>query len=352
VTSFSVVIPTYRRPDILFRVLDALGRQESPPEFEVLVIDDGSGDSTAERLRAYAAPYPFRPLFQENSGPARARNRGVSEARGSHVLFLGDDTVPDPPLLAVHAEGHAEGRANPVAVLGYTTWPRERKVSPFLHHINEYGLQFGYGLIEDPDSVPFNFFYTSNISLPRRLLEEAGHFDTTFPHAAWEDIEIAYRLSKKGMKIVYRPRAVARHHHEITFLSFRRRQEKSGEAAAIFFEKHRELGDFLGVPQALTRSNGSPVHDRLLAVWASLAERWDLPGGRQAVDRVLRDDYLRGLARGLAARGWTATSGPSRTPVERERSETPAPPVSPDDALAFGEVSARPEAPDRVTRSP
>lgn len=350
-TSFSVVIPTYRRPDVLFRVLEALGRQESAPDFEVLVIDDGSGDSTAERLRAYSAPYPFRPFFQENSGPARARNRGVSEARGSHVLFLGDDTVPEPRLLAVHAEAHAEKRDSPVAVLGYTTWPGEKEVSPFLHHINENGLQFGYALIEDPDSVPFNFFYTSNVSLPRRLLEEAGLFDTTFPHAAWEDIEIAYRLSKMGMKIVYRPAAVARHHHEITFPSFRRRQEKSGEAAAIFFEKHPELGDFLGVPQALLRPERESSFDRLLAAWASLSQRWNLPGGLQAVDRVLRHDYLRGLARSLAARGWTATGAPARPPVEPGPGDVPRATVSPDDALAFREVSGRSAAPGRPTRS-
>ena len=342
---FSVVIPTYRRPEVLLQVLDALGRQESPPEFEVLVIDDGSGDATADKLRAYSPPYPFRPFFQENSGPARARNRGVSEARGSHVLFLGDDTVPEPALLAVHAQSHAESGSEPVAVLGYTTWPRERKVSPFLHHINEYGLQFGYGLIEDPDAVPFNFFYTSNISLSRVLLEEAGLFDTTFPHAAWEDIELAYRLSKIGMKILYRPRAVARHHHDITFASFRRRQEKSGEAAAIFFEKHPELGGFLGVPQALTLSNGSSLSNRALALWAALAEKWDLPGSRGAVDRVLRDDYLRGLGRSLAARGWTATSAPSR-------SVDTVPPASADDVLPFGEVIARTAGPDRPGRTP
>ena len=293
------------------RVLEALDRQETPPEFEVVVVDDGSGDATADRLRAYRASYPLRCFVQENSGPARARNRGVKEAQGDVVVFLGDDTVPEPPLLAVHARTHSERREYPVAVLGYTTWPRERRVSPFLHHINEYGLQFGYGLIEDPESVPFNFFYTSNVSLPRRLLEEAGLFDTTFPHAAWEDIEIAYRLTKQGMKILYRPEAVARHYHDIRFGSFRRRQRRSGEAAAIFFEKHPELGGFLGVPQALTFVNGSGVGERLRAAWASLAERWELPGGRRALDRVLRDDYLRGLARSLEARGWSATGRPS-----------------------------------------
>lgn len=350
-SSFSVVIPTYRRPDVLFRVLDALGRQESPPEFEVLVVDDGSGDTTAERLAAYSAPYPFRPYFQPNSGPARARNRGVSEARGTHVLFLGDDTVPEPRLLSVHAEAHAKAGGDPVAVLGYTTWPRERKVSPFLHHINEYGLQFGYALIENPESVPFNFFYTSNVSLPRRLLEEAGLFDTTFPHAAWEDIELAYRLSRGGMRILYRPGAVARHDHDITFASFRRRQEKSGEAGAIFFEKHLELGGFLGVPQALTRLDGPFLYRRALAFWASLTERWDVPGGRWAVDRVLRDDYLRGLARGLAARGWTATGAPSRPAVETNRRDTFVPSPSPDDDVPFREVSPPPAAPGRPAPS-
>jgi GT2 family glycosyltransferase len=315
-TPFSVVIPTHRRPETLFRVLDALGRQEGPPGFEVVVVDDGSGDSTPDRLRAFRSPYPLRSFFQENSGPARARNRGVAESRGDVVVFLGDDTVPEPGFLAVHARAHSEHATAPVAVLGYTTWPVERKISPFLHHINEFGLQFGYALIEDPDSVPFNFFYTSNISLPRRLLEEAGLFDTTFPHAAWEDIELAYRLAKRGMKILYRPEAIARHHHDVTFASFRRRQERSGEAASIFFEKHPELGEFLGVPQALTFSNGSGTTDRLRAAWASLAERWEVPGARRALDRVLRDDYLRGLARSLRARGWSSTSGPG-TRAER-----------------------------------
>jgi GT2 family glycosyltransferase len=175
------------------------------------------------------------------------------------------------------------------------------KVSPFLHHINEYGLQFGYGLIGDTESVPFNFFYTSNVSLPRALLLEAGLFDTSFPHAAWEDIEVAYRLMQRGMRMLYRPGAVARHHHEITFSSFRRRQEKAGEAAAIFYRKHPELADFLAVPLARHLPDRVPMPMRILPLWAALAERRELPGGRRALERVLQDDYLRGLKRGLAA---------------------------------------------------
>jgi glycosyltransferase involved in cell wall biosynthesis len=297
--SFSVVIPTFRRAETLFPVLDALAVQTDPPEFEVVVVDDGSGDETPSRLSAYRPPYPFRFFSQENAGPASARNRGVREARGATVLFLGDDTVPEPPLLSIHARTHREKRPDPVAVLGYTTWPRGLKVSPFLHHINEYGLQFGYGLIRDPEAVPFNFFYTSNVSLPRDLLLEVGLFDTSFPHAAWEDIEVAYRLMQRGMRMLYRPSAVARHHHDITFASFRRRQEKAGEAAAIFYRKHPELGDFLAVPLAQQPPARAVLSRRLFPLWAALAERSELPGARWALDRVLKEDYLRGLRRGL-----------------------------------------------------
>ncbi|MEP6802794.1 MAG: glycosyltransferase [Acidobacteriota bacterium] len=298
---FSVIVPTFERPDTLFQVLEGLGNQASPPPYEVLVVDDGSKDETGRRLAGHRPTHPFRSFTQENGGPASARNRGVREARGRFVLFLGDDTVPEPELLAVHAAAQAEPRSHPAAVLGYTTWPRGQRVSPFLHHINEYGLQFGYALIADRESVPFNFFYTSNISLPRDLLMEEGLFDTSFPHAAWEDIEVAYRLVRRGMKIVYRPAAVARHHHHMTFESFRRRQERAGESAAIFYAKHPELGDFLAVPQALQFRDASPLTRRLRAGWAALAQRWDAPGARRAVDRVLRDDYLRGLSRTLAS---------------------------------------------------
>jgi glycosyltransferase involved in cell wall biosynthesis len=301
---FSVVIPTYRRPDTLFSVLEGLAAQKDAPDFEVVVVDDGSGGDTPALLDAYRPAYPFRFLSQENAGPAAARNRGVREARGETILFLGDDTVPEAELLAVHGRAHAQPRPYPVAVLGYTTWPRELKVSPFLHHINEYGLQFGYGLIDDAEAVPFNFFYTSNVSLPRALLMDVGLFDTSFPHAAWEDIEVAYRLMQRGMRMLYRPAAVARHHHDITFASFRRRQEKAGEAAAIFYEKHPQLGDFLAVPQAktITDREAWPLN-MLLPFWAALAEKRELPGGRRALERVLRDDYLRGLKRGLVAAG-------------------------------------------------
>jgi GT2 family glycosyltransferase len=295
----SVVIPTFNRMATLPAVLEALGAQTlEPGRFEVLAVDDGSSDDTPQFLRAAQPPFELRVFSQANTGPAGARNRGVRAARGELVVFLGDDTIPEAEFLERHLEAHRRRPSRRISVLGYTTWPRDWRVTPFLHHINEYGMQFGYGLIDDPERVPFNFYYTSNISTPRTALLEAGLFDTSFPHAAWEDIELSYRLSRLGFEIVYCPDAVARHRHRITFSSFRRRQERSGEVAAIFARMHPELSGFLGVEPA--RAESTRIFPTV-ALWASLSQRWDVPGGRRALDRVLRLDYLRGLRRGLEA---------------------------------------------------
>ena len=67
--------------------------------------------------------------------------------------------------------------------------------------------------------MPFNFFYTSNLSLSRDLLL-AEPFDLRFPHAAWEDIEVAYRMKRRGLHMVYEPRARVAHDHPTDLARF------------------------------------------------------------------------------------------------------------------------------------
>src|SRR5688500_10034523 len=105
---FSLVIPTYNRLPILLKVLESLSNQLEAPPFEVILIDDGSSDGTAahiEQLRG-TLPFPFTFESQKNSGPGKARNRGVALASGRYVIFIGDDTVPEPEFLAEHARVH------------------------------------------------------------------------------------------------------------------------------------------------------------------------------------------------------------------------------------------------------
>lgn len=293
----SVVIPTFNRIDVLPEVLAALAAQDEAPPFEVVVVDDGSSDGTAELLRDYRPSYPFTSLRQDNAGPARARNRGVAQASGRRVAFLGDDTVPSKGWLAAH---HAAAARRPgeklLGVIGYTDWHPRMKVDPFLRYINEWGLQFGYALIEDRENVPFNFLYTSNLSLPRAALLE-DPFDLRFPYAAWEDTELGYRLKAKGLRLVYEPSAVTWHDHPTRLARFMNRQEKAGYSAVVFYRLHPELAGFLGLSPAGPPPRPPARRQRLLEGLASALQY--LPVRVPKLwETVLRGHYIAGLHRG------------------------------------------------------
>jgi GT2 family glycosyltransferase len=280
----------------------AAARDQQRPEgteLEIVVVDDGSSDGTPDWLDAQGEVPTLRSVHQSNSGPARARNRGLEEATGDLVVYLGDDTEPQPGWLMAHLEEHRlfgdEGR---LAVLGYTTFPREIE-SPFSRYINEFGAQFGYHLIEDPRSVGFNFFYTSNISLPRDVIARLGGFREDFPAAAWEDIEFAYRAVKSGLRIRYQPRARTVHHHCIRPRTFCSRQRTSGRSAAIFANLHPELGEFLGLHHSRRTSPVGRVHRAVLGLLVELGERVHGIVPARTYRDFLFQCYLEGLADGL-----------------------------------------------------
>lgn len=308
---YSVVIPTYDRLDVLPEVLAALGAQEglggdAPPSFEVVVVDDGSTDGTWLWLEAHRCDFgvPIRIFRQENAGPAQARNWGVTRAQGDRLAFLGDDTVPSTGWLARHDHAYRQrldelGEGESLAVIGYTRWHRRMRLNPFLRYINEYGLQFGYALIDDADDVPFNFLYTSNLTLPRQsLVEQPFHLD--FPYPAWEDIELSYRLTRGGLRIVYEPQAVVQHDHPTDLDRFMSRQEKAGYSAVVFHRLHPELGSFLGLgPEGPPPS--PPRGRQRMREWLARALHLlpvELPGMSRLWDELFRWHYIQGLHRG------------------------------------------------------
>lgn len=299
--SASIVIPTFNRLLDLQRVVEAVLCQHRPEgvELELVVVDDGSTDDTWEWLDQQRVCGRLKAFRQTNSGPARARNRGATEANGDLLLFLGDDTAPQQGWLLAHLEEHRIfGGNGALAVLGYTSFPPSHD-TPFLRFINEYGSQFGYQLIDQPHEVPFNFFYTSNISLPARFFVENGGFREDFPAAAWEDIEFAYRAVANGLRIHYQPRARTVHHHRIRSRTFCRRQRTSGRSAAIFAKLHPELEEFLGVRRMPAELAADRVRGSALATMVVIGELLPVAIPTGVYRRFLDLCYLRGLAAGL-----------------------------------------------------
>jgi glycosyltransferase involved in cell wall biosynthesis len=229
----SVVIPTFNRRERLGRVLSALVGQTTPPsEFEVIVVDDGSADGTSEWLSLQSFPFELRCLRQQNAGPARARNKGIEAARGEKVLFLDDDVVPCPELMAEHLRVHeAEGRS--VVVLG-TLSSLPHYAQPWVAW-EQVQVEKQYVAMERGDYAPsFRQFWTGNASVARAELMQAGLFDVTLKRG--EDVELGRRMAAQGVGYVFNARARGLHHAERTLASFCHAHASYGEMEVAMLE--------------------------------------------------------------------------------------------------------------------
>ncbi len=295
--TMSVVIPTYNRLDCLREVLESLENQTLLP-VDVVVVDDGSENDTVAFLREWASGagnFKRCSVRQENKGPAAARNRGVAEATGDYVVFIGDDTIPAPDFLSIHREAHREqGPGN--AIVGYTDWDRASlDVTPFMEFINNYGFQFGYALVPPKTEATYHFFYTSNISVERESLVRFP-FDEAFRYAGWEDTELGYRLGTAGQRIIYYPAARTVHRHEHNVLTFTRRQLLMGKLSLLFADRCPELRNAL-VPVMTIGNRVSLISGKPYEWLQAALHRLDQKGvefPRWLWTRYLRYFYLKG----------------------------------------------------------
>ncbi|MGC9356216.1 MAG: glycosyltransferase family 2 protein [Anaerolineae bacterium] len=241
-TAISVVMPCHNRDYDLLRVLEAYDAQRGQVSFELIAIDDASTDDTHDVLKSYRPRhYSLRvERFEENQGPAAARNRGISLVQAPLLLFVGDDILPSADFVQGHVAAHREQPDLEVAILGQTVWGKKIPQNTLMQHIDGVGAeQFSYYYLQDGHEYDFRHLYTSNISLKRDFLCSLDRwFDTEFAYAAFEDVELAYRLAKHGLRIVYRSALMAEHSHYHTIWSFSTRQYRAGLMAWVLVRKH------------------------------------------------------------------------------------------------------------------
>jgi GT2 family glycosyltransferase len=213
----SVVVPTYNRLPRLKQVLAAFERQEYPrDQFEVVIVSDGSTDGTHDYLSNLSTPLHLNFVAQANRGPAAARNQGIQQANGEYVLFIDDDIIAAPQLIAEHMRLHIT-QPN-LVVLGPMLTPIDFKLSPWVAW-EQAMLDKQYHAMRSGKWTPTaRQFYTGNTSLARRFLLSAGGFDERFRRA--EDIELAYRLDNHGVRFVFHSDAVGYHYAERSFRSW------------------------------------------------------------------------------------------------------------------------------------
>jgi GT2 family glycosyltransferase len=239
-SDLSVIIPTRDREDTLQKSLAAYSRQqELKADWELIIVNDGGDEDKLNRavepfrsgLRLKVLSNPGKP------GPASARNAGIRNASGRILLITGDDIIPGEDYLGRHLKAHKKHSQMERAVLGRTLWSSELDATAFMSYLSgKGGQQFAYEDLRHGRTAPFDRFYTSNVSLKRQfLLEEEQLFNTDFRYAAYEDIELAYRLHLRGMDLRYDASAVGYHHHSMDPESFLRRQFRVGRMLTYLF---------------------------------------------------------------------------------------------------------------------
>ncbi len=225
----SVVVPTYRRPELLGRCLAALAVQTMPADsYEILIADDAASESTCRQVEEFARKATclirYLPVTFAH-GPAAARNVGWRAARAPIVAFTDDDTVPDPGWLTAGV-GTLERDAELAAVTGQVIVPLPP--TPTDYQRNEAGLETAE-------------FVTANCFCRRAVLEMLGGFDERFPSAWREDSDLHFRLLESGVKLRKAPEALVVHPLRPAPWGVSLRMQRKSQFDALLYKKHPAL---------------------------------------------------------------------------------------------------------------
>ncbi|GJF31271.1 hypothetical protein KNE206_39710 [Kitasatospora sp. NE20-6] len=235
VPQVSVIVPTYNRERLLRLTLESLARQSLPSDtFEVIVVDDGSSDGSADVTAEFADRLDVTYLFQEDQGyrVAAARNLGLAHASGEVSVFVDSGVLLHSGALAAHLASHTSSPV-PVAVCGYVfcfnednedgavmeraidyanpdaTMEELRSEGRWLDIREEWYEKYGDDFADLP--APWLVYWTCNVSARTERLREVGGFDENYRAWGAEDVDLSYRLHRAGDRFVLNRDAAAIH---------------------------------------------------------------------------------------------------------------------------------------------
>lgn len=252
--SVSVIVPVYNRADLIGLVIEAILRQSYPPK-EIIVVDDGSTDSTGEVVKRY----PVRYIYQENRGPASARNRGFEVSSGEIVAFLDSDCIAREEWLENLIKGFDSIEVGAVAG-SYDIANPEAILSRLIHE----EIKWRHSRFKRFVRV----FGSYNVAIRREVFKEVGGFDQSYRTASGEDNDLSYMILRGGYKIRFVQDALVAHYHTESLWKYLREQSRHAFWRVKLYKEHPEmlrgddytmLKDALEIPLAGLTILGLPV---------------------------------------------------------------------------------------------
>ncbi len=218
----SVVIPTYNAEKTIGPLLDSLQNLDYP-DYEVIVVNDGSRDGT----KAIVARYPVRLIDQPNMGASAARDAGLRAATGDIIAYVDSDVAVTPDWLRHLVKPFQDPAIG--ATTGRTVFLRNEKCSSWVRSMDIERRNAGRKEFTRVANGP-------NSAFRKGVLHEVGGFDPSWYHA--EDTEVSYRVWQKGYKIRYVPEAVVHHVPEEDWRDFLRKRYRDAKAFTRMLAKY------------------------------------------------------------------------------------------------------------------
>ena len=227
---FSIIVPTYNRPEHIAACVASLRRLDQPDGgVEIVIVNDGGAALPTGISDDVGDGREVRVVEQANAGPATARNTGARMARGTLLAFTDDDCRPEPGWLVAF---DAALRAQPDALAGGRTL---NAIDSIYAEASQLLADFVASYFDG--GVSGRFFTSNNLAVSREAFLASGAFDTSFPFSAGEDRELCDRWSAQGRPSVRVESAVIRHEHALTAWRFVRQHFTYGRGGAAFRRK-------------------------------------------------------------------------------------------------------------------
>lgn len=267
--SISVVIPVYRRAAQACTTIDALLSQ-APSDAEIVVVDDGSGDGTAERIEATFGDRIRLLRLETNRGRAQARSHGIAHARGERIVLIDCDCVPSTPdylaRLRAALDDGAVAATGPIRGFGDSFWDRYQHLASMRRAAQ---VRAGVGGIGS----------SANMAFLKRAYESCGGFDPRYRHYGFEDRDLLLRLSSQG-RVAWVPEAEVAHMDALSMVEVGAKMREAGRHSAAMFERDHPQA-YVASGYATLDARRRPALRPLAALSAPL-----LPGLARTVDRM------------------------------------------------------------------
>ncbi len=241
---FSVIIPAYNAESTLPALLDSLSNQTYAEDFEVIVVDDCSTDSTVEICRRFGCTLI---ACAKNSGPAVCRNFGAAHAAGDFLIFTDSDCVVSSDWIECFERSLALGDSDVIigklVLLPSTTLGDSISALGF-----PAGGSLGFEKVWKVSEEGYTKSLSScNCAIRKDIFSNLGGFDESFPYAGGEDSFLAYTLVESGYRIRYCPEVIAYHPARKSFGEFLRWQFRRGISSLIFAGKISRRSQFVSL---------------------------------------------------------------------------------------------------------